>query len=81
MGVGGAGDRAGGPGRYESKAVYAGVGPKRDVDDEDLERRDSRDAAEEDLWSKQLMEDLRNAGATTLNYLHHVHYHSHYLGR
>jgi hypothetical protein len=61
--------------------VYAGVGPKRDVDDEDLERRDSRDAAEEDLWSKQLMEDLRNAGATTLNYLHHVHYHSHYLGR
>ena len=81
MSVGGAGDRAGGPGRYESKAVYAGVGPKRDVDDEDLERRDSRDAAEEDLWSKQLMEDLRNAGATTLNYLHHVHYHSHYLGR
>ena len=61
MSVGGAGDRAGGPGRYESKAVYAGVGPKRDVDDEDLERRDSRDA-EEDLWSEQLMEDLRNAG-------------------
>ena len=80
MGVGGVGDRDGGPGQYESKAAYAGGGPKRDVHDEDFERRDSRDA-EEDLWSEQLMEDLRNAGTTTLNYLHYVHYNSHYLGR